>query len=590
VAAELAGRRARCKRCGEVFRISGKPSPEALPAKTSASAPTSDGPRYSRSDLAPAALGPAGGESFVGFRIVEDDDSGGSWEAPAKPRRPVVKATLAKDDREGPAASKSGWLPLPVQVAGLVVVLILAGWALSGLFSRAWTAAADLFGLQVAEQPAVGTEPDLEIPDVAPDRVDLVRQHAHMLMGLAAAYREMAQGYAAMGKPRSFEEGQARVASASARLSEVARQGQALPKLQPSEKVALGYIGNAQVVAALGQVVQEIGRLKKTPGLQGDFDRLETVMNRSLKLSLNDYPTNPGEPAIQLVFTHVADESHLQVFQQKARALADDPSRTSSARGFSEGTHRLKLRPILSARAYADRINFGKVVRVTGRRIEVNPEPPSAPELASLAAPKPAAHSEPRRDGALPGAPAQQQHEPAADAGPDPSQPAEIAIEALASAARLTDRPNPDGAERDRFREVAPPRGLLVGARVGYINAFGGSKVGAIRPIFQTAGSYVEGKPYGRDIPVSVTVVARPGYAVGAINTRTGLLLDAFQLVFMRFKDGKLDPSDNYLSSWLGDPRGGGSATVSGEGKFVIGVHGRSNGREINALGLVVAE
>jgi len=56
----------------------------------------------------------------------------------------------------------------------------------------------------------------------------------------------------------------------------------------------------------------------------------------------------------------------------------------------------------------------------------------------------------------------------------------------------------------------------------------------------------------------------------------------------MRFREGKLHPSDSYMSNWLGDPRGGGSASASGGGKLVVGLHGRSNGREFNALGLVV--
>ena len=114
--------------------------------------------------------------------------------------------------------------------------------------------------------------------------------------------------------------------------------------------------------------------------------------------------------------------------------------------------------------------------------------------------------------------------------------------------------------------------------------------MGAIQPIFQVGNTYIEGKQFGKEIPPSVTVVARPGYAVGAINTRAGLMLDAFQVVFMRFKDGQLDPKDSYTTDWLGDPRGGGPGTASGEGKLVVGVHGRSNGREVNALGLLVAE
>jgi hypothetical protein len=174
--------------------------------------------------------------------------------------------------------------------------------------------------------------------------------------------------------------------------------------------------------------------------------------------------------------------------------------------------------------------------------------------------------------------------------GPDPSRPAEVALEANQPAGSVIERPAPDGNPQERFREAAPPRGVLVGVRVGYIDAFGGSKVGAVQPIFQAGDAYIDGRRFGKEIPLPVTVVAHPGYAVGAINTRTGLLLDAFQVIFMRFKEGRLDPTDFYTSEWLGDPRGGGPGTATGEGRFVVGIHGRSDGREINALGLLIAE
>jgi hypothetical protein len=58
----------------------------------------------------------------------------------------------------------------------------------------------------------------------------------------------------------------------------------------------------------------------------------------------------------------------------------------------------------------------------------------------------------------------------------------------------------------------------------------------------------------------------------------------------MKYQDGKLDPSDSYTSDWLGDPRGGGDRSASSDGKPVVGIHGRSNGREVNMLGLVLAE
>jgi hypothetical protein len=177
-----------------------------------------------------------------------------------------------------------------------------------------------------------------------------------------------------------------------------------------------------------------------------------------------------------------------------------------------------------------------------------------------------------------------------ADEGPDPAKPAEKAIHLTKSATRFSERPAPNGNESERFRAVGPKHGLLVGMRVGYVNAFGGSKVGAVQPIFQVDSTYSEGDQFGGDLGQGVTIVAKAGYAVGAINTRAGLLLDAFQIVFMKYKSGRLDPKDSYTTDWIGDPRGGGLGGATGGGRLVVGIHGRSNGREINSLGLVVAE
>lgn len=38
---------------------------------------------------------------------------------------------------------------------------------------------------------------------------------------------------------------------------------------------------------------------------------------------------------------------------------------------------------------------------------------------------------------------------------------------------------------------------------------------------------------------MEMTIVARPGYAIGGIHTRTDLTVDAFRLSFMRFHNGR---------------------------------------------------
>jgi hypothetical protein len=179
------------------------------------------------------------------------------------------------------------------------------------------------------------------------------------------------------------------------------------------------------------------------------------------------------------------------------------------------------------------------------------------------------------------------------DPGPDPTKPAEVAIAYKAASGRLVDIPSEGNRSRNRnqdeFRDSAPNSGVMVGVRVGY-TARGGSKVASIQPIYQVDRSYVDGERQGAPIEGETTVVAKPGYAVGGVNTRTGLLLDAFQLVFMKYNNGRLDRGDSYTSGWLGDPRGGNLKNVSANGKVVVGIHGSTNNREINSLGLVVAQ
>jgi hypothetical protein len=74
---------------------------------------------------------------------------------------------------------------------------------------------------------------------------------------------------------------------------------------------------------------------------------------------------------------------------------------------------------------------------------------------------------------------------------------------------------------------------------------------------------------------------------VGAIRTQAGLILNGFELTFMRVERDHLNAADTYKSSWLGDDKGGGPGWVTSEGKLVVGINGRS-GKEVSALGIVI--
>jgi hypothetical protein len=230
-----------------------------------------------------------------------------------------------------------------------------------------------------------------------------------------------------------------------------------------------------------------------------------------------------------------------------------------------------------------------EVARLIGQRIGIEKEPP--PDLEK-AAPAPSnrrpgppagekARSQPRT-GRTPGLAKAGQFPPTRSPAPVPK--ADHPPEGFRDLP-----PSFFGGDRDRFRDFAPPGGVLVGVHVSYIMRFGGPKISSIRPVYRSGDVLKEGKRHGGLLGKETTAIARPVYAVGALKTHTGLTVDGFELVFMRIEGDHLDPSDSYTSPWLGDEKGGSPRDVSSEGKLPVGLLGRA-GKEVNALGLIVEE
>jgi hypothetical protein len=87
-----------------------------------------------------------------------------------------------------------------------------------------------------------------------------------------------------------------------------------------------------------------------------------------------------------------------------------------------------------------------------------------------------------------------------------------------------------------------------------------------------------------------VKVVAKPGYAVGAITCKTGLGIDGLSVIFMKISGTRLDPTDSYQSQWIGGQGGGPPTKYGGDGTPVIGIIGKKNrNRELTGLGLMLA-
>ncbi len=149
------------------------------------------------------------------------------------------------------------------------------------------------------------------------------------------------------------------------------------------------------------------------------------------------------------------------------------------------------------------------------------------------------------------------------------------------------------------FRDLPQQPAMLVGFRVttGLLNP-SILIVRSVQPKYLTPAGKVIGKVYGRGssskaqpefLAEYLDLEAKEGYAIGAIVAKAGAIVDGFRVVFMRIKGDRLDPSDKYESRWFGGRGGCAETILGGDGKPVIGVHGRC-GADLNAIGLIFDE
>src|SRR5262249_41345125 len=112
------------------------------------------------------------------------------------------------------------------------------------------------------------------------------------------------------------------------------------------------------------------------------------------------------------------------------------------------------------------------------------------------------------------------------------------------------------------------------------------ARLAALKPIFQTALSEKTAEYIGEPAGTSKQVVARPGYAVAGLRLSPSW---GMQGVVMRLEGGTRVRGDTYPSPWLLGRGGEASSTLGGDGRPVIGLHGRRDG-QIQALGLVLLD
>jgi hypothetical protein len=146
-----------------------------------------------------------------------------------------------------------------------------------------------------------------------------------------------------------------------------------------------------------------------------------------------------------------------------------------------------------------------------------------------------------------------------------------------------------DRGGHDEFFDEAPAGGWLVGFRIVRGPNWGGA-LRSLQPIWQVEDKYHLGKLCGSEGGEAQTqVLAKPGYAVGKIESRAGLVNNAVRLTFYRVKDQRLDPDDSYTTQWLGSDGGGEMPAIGGRGEVIVGIGGtyRRDDDVVSIQGLV---
>lgn len=143
------------------------------------------------------------------------------------------------------------------------------------------------------------------------------------------------------------------------------------------------------------------------------------------------------------------------------------------------------------------------------------------------------------------------------------------------------------------FYDVGPNNGVLIGFQytLGQNNR-GGSAIESLTPLYVRAAGKATGITRGNrsaDNPATV-LEAKPGYAVGSIDVRGVSGLESMRVVFMRYENGALDPSDTYTGNWIGGrsaPDAQTAVHLRTDHRPFVGMYGKATSA-INEFGLLV--
>ena len=207
----------------------------------------------------------------------------------------------------------------------------------------------------VADQPEAGSSaPPEPVAEPKPDTdtttdtgsatiVNGPEAHQAVIDNLTRAYNDIAEGYAQIGDAASIPRGEERITRGVERLKAAAQRGRSLPPLQPDEHAALTGSSGPSLLEAVDRVIQQLRRLKATPGIQSDFDRLIDAYTRTrqgIEREIQGSGTGPaqGSQFRQPPGPRPSSRRTAGAAQTFARAAVSDRGRTAPLHAGSVGT------------------------------------------------------------------------------------------------------------------------------------------------------------------------------------------------------------------------------------------------------------
>ncbi|MCG8584039.1 MAG: hypothetical protein MI757_04925 [Pirellulales bacterium] len=114
--------------------------------------------------------------------------------------------------------------------------------------------------------------------------------------------------------------------------------------------------------------------------------------------------------------------------------------------------------------------------------------------------------------------------------------------------------------------------------------------VASLQPVYRVAnGKHVTGRVYGVPGEFSRVIVAKKGYAVGAIDVRVGAALNGFSLTFYRVTPTGLNAKTAYRSPWYCNNTGGSSRRIDGGGRRIASATATVRHKHVQNIAIVPA-